>query len=250
MACLTLPFIRAVAGRIALVTGASRGIGRAVALRLAKEGAHVVAMARTQGALEELDDEIRKATGSSATLIAENITDYDKIDKVGAALYQRYGKLDILVGNAGYLGQLSPMGHYAPKMWDNIFAVNVTANWRLIRSLDVLLRASDAGRAMFVTSGVARRAEMYWGPYAASKAALEQMVKIYAAECAHTALKVNLINRRAACGQSCGPSPIRAKTRVHCRRPIWSRISLSRPPCRRSPRPARPCRRRRRSRIS
>ncbi|TAL02534.1 MAG: SDR family NAD(P)-dependent oxidoreductase [Rhodospirillaceae bacterium] len=182
------------AGRIALVTGASRGIGRAVALRLAKEGAHVVAMARTQGALEELDDEIRKATGSPATLVAENITDFDKIDRVGAALYQRYGKLDILVGNAGYLGQLSPVGHYTPKMWDEIFAVNVTANWRLIRSFDVLLRASDAGRAMFVTSGVAHKARMYWGPYAASKAALEQMVKIYAAECAHTALRVNIIN--------------------------------------------------------
>jgi len=182
------------AGRIALVTGASRGIGRAVALRLAVEGAHVVAMARTQGALEELDDEIRKVTGSPATLIAENITDFDKIDKVGAALHQRYGKLDILVGNAGYLGQLSPVGHYTPKMWNEIFAVNVTANWRLIRGLDLLLRASDAGRAMFVTSGVAHKAQMYWGPYAASKAALEQMVKIYAAECAHTALKVNIIN--------------------------------------------------------
>lgn len=154
----------------------------------------MVAMARTQGALEELDDEIRKATGSPATLVAENITDFDKIDRVGAALYQRYGKLDILVGNAGYLGQLSPVGHYTPKMWDEIFAVNVTANWRLIRSFDVLLRASDAGRAMFVTSGVAHKARMYWGPYAASKAALEQMVKIYAAECAHTALRVNIIN--------------------------------------------------------
>jgi NAD(P)-dependent dehydrogenase (short-subunit alcohol dehydrogenase family) len=181
-------------GRIALVTGASRGIGRAVAFRFAQEGAHVIAMARTQGALEELDDDIRKATGKSATLVAENITDYDKIDQVGAALYQRYGKLDIVVGNAAILGQLSPMGHYSPKMWEDVFAVNVTANWRLIRSLDVLLRASDAGRAMFVTSGVARDARMYWGPYAASKAALEQMVKTYAAETAHTALKVNLIS--------------------------------------------------------
>ena len=182
------------AGRIALVTGASRGIGRAVALRYAQEGAHVIAMARTQGALEELDDEIRKTTGKPATLIAENITDFDKIDQVGAALFQRYGKLDILVGNAGTLGQLSPMGHYTPKMWNDVFNVNVTANWRLIRSLDPLLRAADAGRALFVSSSVARTARMYWGPYAASKAALEQMVKVYAAECAHTKLRVNIVD--------------------------------------------------------
>ncbi len=182
------------AGRIALVTGASRGIGRAVALRFAKEGAHVVALARTQGGLEELDDEIRKATGKSATLVAENITDYEKLDQMGGALFQRYGKLDILVANAAVLGQLSPMPAYKPKMWDDVFAVNVTANWRLIRSLDPLLRASDAGRALFVTSNVARRPAMYWGPYAASKAALENMVLAYAAETAHTKLKVNLIS--------------------------------------------------------
>ena len=184
----------ALSGRIALVTGASRGIGRAVAVRYAHEGAHVIAMARTQGALEELDDEIRKIGGESATLIAEDLTDFDKIDQVGAALHQRYGKLDILVGNAGYLGQLSPMPHYTPKMWNEVFAVNVTANWRLIRSLDPLLRASDAGRVIFVTSSVAHNARMYWGPYAASKAALEQMAKMYALEMAHTPLKVNIIN--------------------------------------------------------
>jgi len=182
------------AGRIALITGASRGIGRAVALRFAQEGAHIIAMGRTQGALEELDDEIRKITGQSATLVAEDITAYDKIDQVGGALYQRYGKLDILVGNAGYLGQLSPMAHYTPKMWNDVFAVNVTANWRLLRSLDPLLRASDAGRAMFLTSTVAQTTRMYWGPYAASKAALENMVRAYALENAHTPLKVNLIN--------------------------------------------------------
>jgi NAD(P)-dependent dehydrogenase (short-subunit alcohol dehydrogenase family) len=182
------------AGRIALITGASRGIGRAVAVRYAKEGAHVIAMARTQGALEELDDEIRGLTGSSATLIAESLTNFDKIDQIGAAIHQRFGKLDILVGNAAVLGQLSPMGHYKPKMWDDVFAVNVTANWRLIRSLDPLLRAAEAGRALFVTSGVARKAAMYWGPYAASKAALEQMVKIYAAEIAHTAVRANIID--------------------------------------------------------
>src|SRR5262249_23662703 len=157
-----------------------------------------------QGGLEELDDEIRKLTGKPATLIAENITDYEKLDQAGAALFQRYGKLDILVGNAAQLGQLSPMQHYTPKMWDQVFAVNVTANWRLIRSLDPLLRASDAGRAIFVTSTVARVARMYWGPYAASKAALENMVLAYAVETAHTKLKVNLIN----------PGAVRTKMRA------------------------------------
>ncbi|MBY0511929.1 MAG: SDR family NAD(P)-dependent oxidoreductase [Rhodospirillaceae bacterium] len=181
-------------GRIALVTGASRGIGRAVALRYAQEGAHVVAFARTLGGLEELDDDIQKATGKSATLINESLTDFDKIDRVGAALHERYGKLDIVVGAAGMLGQLSPMGHYKPKMWADVFDLNVHANWRIIRSFDPLLRASDAGRAVFVTSGVARMARMYWGPYAASKAALEQMVKAYAAEMAHTAVKANIVD--------------------------------------------------------
>ncbi|MSO72073.1 MAG: SDR family NAD(P)-dependent oxidoreductase [Rhodospirillaceae bacterium] len=180
--------------RIALVTGASRGLGRAVALRFAEEGAHVVAFARTQGALEELDDAIRKISGSPATLIAENLTDFDKIDRVGAALHGRFGKLDILVGAAATLGQLSPLGHYSPKMWNDIFNLNVHANWRLIRALDPLLRLSNAGRAVFVTSGVARDPRMYWGPYAASKAALEQMVKIYAAEVAHTSVRANIVN--------------------------------------------------------
>lgn len=181
-------------GRIALVTGASRGIGRAVALRFAKEGAQVIAYSRTTGALEELDDEIRKDGGLPAILINESLVDFDKIDQTGAALFQRFGKLDVLVGNAAMLGQLSPMGHYTPKMWTDVFNLNVHANWRLIRAMDPLLRLSDAGRAMFVTSGVARRAAMYWGPYAASKAALEQMVKIYAAEVAHTAVKANIID--------------------------------------------------------
>ena len=194
----------ALAGRIALITGASRGIGRAVALRFAREGAHVIALARTQGGLEELDDEIKKITGKPATLIVESITDFDKLDQVGAKLFERYGKLDILVGNAAVLGQLSPMPHYTPKMWNDVFAVNVTANFRLIRSLDALLRASDAGRAIFVTSSVAQNARMYWGPYAASKAALENMVLTYAAETAHTNLKVNLIN----------PGAVRTKMRA------------------------------------
>ena len=182
------------AGRIALVTGASRGIGRAVALRYGKEGAQVIAFARTTGALEELDDEIRKAGGLPAVLINESLTDFDKIDQTGAALFQRFGRLDVLVGNAAMLGQLSPLGHYTPKMWTDIFNLNVHANWRLIRAMDPLLRQSAAGRAIFVTSGVARRPAMYWGPYAASKAALEQLVKIYAAETAHTQVKANIID--------------------------------------------------------
>jgi NAD(P)-dependent dehydrogenase (short-subunit alcohol dehydrogenase family) len=182
------------AGRIALVTGASRGIGRAVALRFAQEGAHIIAYARTQGGLEELDDEIFKQTGARATLVAEDLTKFEKIDQTGGALFQRWGKLDILVAAAGALGQLSPMPVYTPKMWDNVMAVNLTANWRLIRSLDPLLRQSDAGRAIFVTSSVAHEARMYWGPYAVSKAGLEQMVRAYAAEIAHTKLRVNLLD--------------------------------------------------------
>ena len=176
------------------MTGASRGIGRAVALKFAQEGAHVIAYARTQGGLEELDDDIRKATGAPATLIVESLTDFDKIDQTGGAIFQRWGKLDVLVGCAAILGQLSPVAGYTPKMWTDVFNVNLHANWRLIRSLDPLLRQSDAGRAIFVTSGVARRAAMYWGPYAASKAALEQMVKVYAAEIAHTHVRANLLD--------------------------------------------------------
>ena len=182
------------AGRIALVTGASRGIGRAVALEFAREGAHVIAMARTEGGLTELDDEIRKVSGQSATLVAENLTDYAKIDQVGGAIFQRWKKLDILVGCAGALGQLSPMQSYTPKMWEDVFAVNVHANWRLIRAMDPLLRESDAGRAIFVTSAAGRRAAMYWGPYAASKAALDNMVQTYATEIAHTKIRANLLD--------------------------------------------------------
>jgi NAD(P)-dependent dehydrogenase (short-subunit alcohol dehydrogenase family) len=182
------------AGRIALVTGASRGIGRAVALRFAQEGAHVIAYARTQGGLEELDDEIVKITGNHATLVAESLTDFEKIDRTGGAIFQRWGKLDVLVASAAMLGQLSPMQSYTPKMWTEVFDLNVHANWRLIRSLDPLLRTSESGRAIFVTSSVARRAAMYWGPYAASKAALEQIAKVYAAEIAHTRMKVNILD--------------------------------------------------------
>ncbi len=181
-------------GRIALVTGASRGIGAAVAKRFAREGAHLVLCARTTGALEEIDDEIQKITGEPATLVPLDLTDYDAIDKLGAAIFERFEKLDVLVGNAGQLGTLSPLGHIDPKVWDTVMAVNVTANWRLIRSMDPLLRASDAGRAIFVSSGVGREAKAYWGAYAVSKAALEMTALIYAAEMEKTSVCVNLIN--------------------------------------------------------
>jgi NAD(P)-dependent dehydrogenase (short-subunit alcohol dehydrogenase family) len=180
-------------GRLALITGASRGIGAALARRFAAEGAHVILVARTVGALEELDDEIR-AGGGAATLVPLDLREFDKIDQMGAALYQRFGKLDVLVGNAGVLGLLSPMGHIAPKTWVEVIDTNLTANWRLIRSLDPLLRLSEAGRVIFTTCAAARETRPYWGAYAASKAALETMAKIYAGEVARTAIRVNLVD--------------------------------------------------------
>ncbi len=188
-----LPTGRRLEGRLALVTGASRGIGAAVAKHFAAEGAHVVLVARTVGGLEEVDDAIR-AMGGEATLVPLDLRDFDKIDQMGAALYQRFGKLDVMVGNAGVLGNLSPIGHFEPKVWQEVIDINVTANWRLIRSLDPLLRRSDSGRAIFVTCAAGREATPYWGAYAASKAALETMVRIYAGEVANTPLKVNLID--------------------------------------------------------
>ena len=181
-------------GRIALITGASRGIGAAVAIRFAQEGAHLILSARTSGALEEIDDKIQKITGKPATLIPMDLSDVEAIDKLGFAIFERFKKLDILVGNAGQLGTLSPLGHIDPKVWDNVMAINVTANWRLIRSMDPLLRASDAGRVVFVSSGVGRRARAYWGAYAVSKAALEMTALVYAAEMDKTNVRVNLIN--------------------------------------------------------
>ena len=182
--------------RVALVTGASRGIGRAVALELAKRGAHVIALARTQGALEEIDDELR-AHGQEATLVPCDLKDFDALDRLGLAIHERWKKLDIFVANAGVLGPVSPLAHIDPPAWDNVFAVNVTANWRLVRSLDSLLRASDAGRAVFVTSGVASKAETYsyLGAYAASKAALDILARTWAAESAETStLRVMIAN--------------------------------------------------------
>jgi NAD(P)-dependent dehydrogenase (short-subunit alcohol dehydrogenase family) len=181
-------------GRVALVTGASRGIGAAVARRFAAEGAHVVLLARTQGALEEIDDRIRQ-DGGQATLVPLDLREADAIDQMGAALFQRFGRLDILVGNAAVLGGLRPVGHFTLSDWAEVMAVNVTANWRLIRSFDALMRQSDAGRAIFVTSGVAQDALPYWGAYAASKSALETLARTWAAETATTSrLKVNLVN--------------------------------------------------------
>jgi NAD(P)-dependent dehydrogenase (short-subunit alcohol dehydrogenase family) len=181
------------AGRVALITGASRGLGAAAALAYAAEGAHCVLVARTVGGLEEVDDRI-KAIGGSATLVPLDVTDGPGIDRLGQALFDRFGRLDVLLGNAAILGTLSPIGHFEPKVFEQVMAVNVTANWRLIRSMDPLLRRSDAGRAIFVTSGASRRIIPYWGAYATSKAALDMMVGIYAAEVAHTQVKVNLFN--------------------------------------------------------
>jgi NAD(P)-dependent dehydrogenase (short-subunit alcohol dehydrogenase family) len=184
---------RTLEGRVVLVTGASRGIGYQAALEAGRRGAHVIAVARTVGGLEELDDEIQ-GFGSSATLVPLDLGDGDGIDRMGAAIFERWGRLDGLVGNAGTLGVLSPVAHFKPAEFDKVFALNVAANYRLIRSLDLPLRQSDAGRAVFVTSGSARAAHAYWGPYAASKAALEMLVGAYAAETASTKLRVNLFD--------------------------------------------------------
>jgi NAD(P)-dependent dehydrogenase (short-subunit alcohol dehydrogenase family) len=181
-------------GRLALVTGASRGLGAALARRFAAEGAHLILTARTQGGLEEVDDEIRKAGGAPATLLPLDLRELDKIDQVGAAIQQRFGRLDVLVGNAAVLGRLSPLGHLDPRSWDEVMAVNLTANWRLIRSLDPLLRSSDAGRALFVTCAAARDLAAYWGAYATSKTALEALVRIYARELAITKATANLVD--------------------------------------------------------
>jgi NAD(P)-dependent dehydrogenase (short-subunit alcohol dehydrogenase family) len=192
------------------VTGASRGIGRAAALALAKSGAHVVALARTQGGLEELDDEIRALRPDepeATTLVPMDLRDFTAIDRLGEALHRRWGRLDALVGNAGVLGLLTPLHQLDPKTWDDVMAVNVTANWRLIRSLDPLLRLSGAGRVAFITSGAASRTNLlaYWGPYATSKAALDALARTYAAETVNTSnIRVMLIN----------PGPLRTRMRA------------------------------------
>lgn len=190
-------------GRVALITGASHGIGRAVAKRFAAEGATVIALGRNVGALEELDDEIR-ADGGKLVLLPMDLTMYEKIDAMGASIYERFGKLDIIVGNAGLLGELAPVGHIDTQVFENTYATNVTANFRLIRSVDKLLRLSDAGRAIFVTSNASSKGRAFWGLYASTKAALESLVLSYAQEVEETPVRVNLVN----------PGRIRTKMRA------------------------------------
>jgi NAD(P)-dependent dehydrogenase (short-subunit alcohol dehydrogenase family) len=191
------------ANRLAVITGASRGIGRAAALAYAEAGAHVIALARTQGALEELDDDIR-ALGGTATLVPLDLSDMEALDRLGGAIHQRWGKLDVFLGNGAVLGPITPLGHVSPKAWDDVMTVNVTANWRLIRSLDPLLRASDAGRAILLSSGASWKCNAYWGPYSVSKAAIDALGRTYAAETATTPVKVMLVN----------PGPLRTRMRA------------------------------------
>jgi NAD(P)-dependent dehydrogenase (short-subunit alcohol dehydrogenase family) len=191
------------AGSIALVTGASRGIGRATALLLAQAGAHVVAVARTVGGLEEVDD-AAKAAGSSATLVPLDMCDYPGIYRLATALNERYQHLDILIGNAAVVGQRSPLDHVEPQNWDEAIAVNVTANWHLIRAMNPLLRRAKAGRAVFITSGAATHARAYAGPYSVSKAALNALARTYADETSSTPVRVNLFN----------PGPTRTRMRA------------------------------------
>jgi len=184
---------KSLSGRIALVTGASRGIGRAAAIALGREGAHVICVARTVGGLEETDDAIQKV-GGTATLVPLNLKDFAAIDRLGASIFERWQKLDMFLGNAGTLGVLTPVAHLDPKVFQELLDINITANYRLIRSLDPLLRLSDAGRALFVTSGAARKHIAFWGAYALSKSALEILALTYAVECETTKIKVNLLN--------------------------------------------------------
>lgn len=199
--------VRPLAGKIALVTGATRGIGRAVAMAYAEAGAHLVLTGRTSGALEEIDDEIRKVQGrdsEGATLVTLNLKHHDKIDGLGPSLYQRFGKLDVVAACAGILGPLTPLGHCTADAWNDVMAINLTANWRLIRTLDPLLQRSEAGRAILVSSGAASGKNAYWGPYAVSKAGIETLGKTYAAENETTNVKVNIVN----------PGPIRTAMRA------------------------------------
>lgn len=189
--------------RVCVVTGATRGIGYSAALELARRGAHIIAIGRTLGALEELDDAVN-SLGGQATLVQFDLKDMEAIDRLGAAIYERWGKLDGLVANAGLLGAVTPLGHLEPNVWDDVMAVNVTANWRLIRSLDPLLRQSDAGRAVFMSSGAAHKCKPFWGVYSVSKAALDVMIRTYSGELVSTNVKANLFS----------PGPVRTKMRA------------------------------------
>ena len=183
------------AGRVALITGASRGIGAAVAKRYAAEGAQVVLTARTQAGLEEVDDAIRTASDGTvqATLVPIDLKNGDDIDRLAAAIAERFGRLDILVANAAILGDMSPVSHIEPADWDEVVAVNLTANWRLVRALEALLLESDAGRAIFLTSGVAG-GRAYWGSYAITKTAIEALARTWAEEMDKTSLRINTVN--------------------------------------------------------
>jgi NAD(P)-dependent dehydrogenase (short-subunit alcohol dehydrogenase family) len=198
---------RSLAGRIALITGATRGIGHALAIALARAGAHVVGTGRTQGALEELDDAVR-AVGSTATLVPLDMRDYPGIYRLAKALNERHNRLDILVGNAAIAGQRSPLSHVDPAGWDEVMAVNVTANYHLIRAMDPLLHRSVAGRAVFMTSGAATNARAYAGSYSVSKAALSVLARTYAAETDSTPIRVNAFN----------PGPTRTRMRAQVMR--------------------------------
>jgi NAD(P)-dependent dehydrogenase (short-subunit alcohol dehydrogenase family) len=185
------PFL---SGKIALITGASQGIGAAVAKAYAKEGAHVILLARNVAGLEVLDDEI-KALGGSATIMPVDLLKLEALDQLGPVLYERFGKLDIFVGNAGMLGTLGPLTHADPKEFQKVMDINVMANYRLIRTLDPLLKASDAGRVILVSTGASvTKGRAYWGAYAISKAGLESMANVYAQECAQTNVRVNVID--------------------------------------------------------
>lgn len=190
-------------GRLAVVTGASRGIGRAVALALGKAGAHVVLVARSVAALEDLDDEI-KAAGGTASLVKLDLRKGNELDALGPTLYQRWGKLDLLVAAAGTLGPLSPLTHVPVDAWNEVLDINLAANFRLIRTLDPLIRRAEAGRAVFVTSGAAHATNAYWAPYGASKAALESLVQSWARELDTTPARANLLS----------PGPIRTAMRA------------------------------------
>jgi len=184
---------RPLEGRVTLVTGATRGIGYAAAIALAEAGSHIIALGRTQGGLEQLDDAIR-TSGGETTLVPMDLKNGDGIDQLGSIINDRWGQLDGFFANAAILGDISPAPHITPKSWNDVFAINVTANFRLIRSLDPLLRLSPAGRALFVTSGVASSRRAFWGAYAASKSALEAFVQCWAKEVEVTNMRVNLLN--------------------------------------------------------